>query len=115
MDSWAILICGVVGLTVSWSLIPVIQRLATRRTEAPTDRSFHHTHTTSIPRFGGVAMAAAFVVLVLLSGALTGFTSASRPAHWGMVMGSLAMFALGLRDDFKPLGAKFKLLAQLLV
>lgn len=109
------LISGIVGLTVSWSLIPLIQKLAAQRTEAPTDRSFHHTHTTPIPRFGGVAMAAAFVVLVLVIGALNGFTSVFRPAHLGMVIGSLAMFALGLRDDFKPLGAKFKLLAQVLV
>lgn len=108
------LICGAAGFLVAWSLIPLIQRLAARRPPADYERSFHHTHAVPVPRFGGIAIAAGFVAVVALAAAFSGF-QALRFSQWGMIAGSLAMFALGLRDDFKPLGAKLKLLAQVLV
>jgi UDP-GlcNAc:undecaprenyl-phosphate GlcNAc-1-phosphate transferase len=38
-----------------------------------------------------------------------------RLPQWGVLAGALGVFAVGLRDDFKPLGAKLKLLAQVAV
>lgn len=35
--------------------------------------------------------------------------------HYGILMGATASFLLGLVDDFKPLGAKIKLLAQIII
>lgn len=115
MLNWSMLICGAVGFLVAWSLIPLIQKLANRKPASARDRSFHHTHVVPVPRFGGIAITAGFVVVVAVASALSGFQAPLRISQWGMIVGSLAMFALGLRDDFKPLGAKFKLLAQLLV
>jgi UDP-GlcNAc:undecaprenyl-phosphate GlcNAc-1-phosphate transferase len=115
MHKWSMLICGVTGFLVSWSLIPLIQRMAARNLAARDDRSFHHTHTTCIPRFGGIAIAAGFVVVALAAAAFFGFEPLRRLPCWGVIAGSLAVFTLGLRDDFKPLGAKVKLLGQLLI
>ena len=109
------LICGAVGFLVAWSLIPLIQKLANRKPASANDRSFHHTHVVPVPRFGGIAIAAGFVVVVAVAAALSGFQAPIRLSQWGMIVGSLAMFALGLKDDFQPLGAKVKLLVQLLV
>src|SRR5688572_7335877 len=114
MLNWSMFICGAVGFLVAWSLIPLIQKLAARKPASADERSFHHTHVVPVPRFGGIAIAAGFVVVVAVASALSGF-QALRSSQWGMIVGSLAMFALGLKDDFRPLGAKVKLLVQLLV
>lgn len=108
------LICGATGFLVAWSLIPLILRRAARRTSADT-RGFHHTHETPVTRFGGIALAAAFVAVVIAAGFSFSFEPLQSLFRWGVILGSLAMFGLGVRDDFKPLGAKVKLLGQVLV
>ena len=109
------LICAVTGFLVAWSLVPLIQRFSARGTTAQEEKSFHHTHAAPISRFGGMAIAAGFVVVVAMAIGLTMSQSLQRPIHWGIIAGSLAVFAVGLRDDFKPLGAKFKFIAQALI
>jgi len=114
MDKLILLICGALGFLVSWSLIPIIQR----RFAAYAGRtlaSFHHTHSNPIPRFGGIAIAAAFFVVVMVAVTMHWFEPHSAAPRWGTIVGSLAMFLLGLRDDFKPLDARFKLVAQFLI
>ncbi|HKX61273.1 MAG TPA: MraY family glycosyltransferase, partial [Verrucomicrobiae bacterium] len=114
MDKLTLIICGLLGFLISWSLIPVIQRRFAGHSTGGT-RGFHHTHATPIPRFGGVAIAAAFVVVAVMAAAFFSFEPLKSPQSWGMILGSLAMFALGLRDDFKPLDARLKLAAQFLI
>jgi UDP-GlcNAc:undecaprenyl-phosphate/decaprenyl-phosphate GlcNAc-1-phosphate transferase len=115
MPEWPMLICGVTGLLISWSLIPVIQKFAARKSAGVQDRSFHHSHTERIPRLGGIAIAVAFVVVALVASAFASFEAPKRLSQWGLILGCLAMFGLGLRDDVCPLGAKIKLLVQLLI
>lgn len=109
------LISGVTGLLVSWLLIPLITRVAARSKTAPAaGMSFHHTHRSPVPRFGGVAIAGGFLMVLaaialLAPGALAGWPKL------GLIAGSLAVLAVGLRDDIKPLGAKVKLAAQVLI
>jgi UDP-GlcNAc:undecaprenyl-phosphate GlcNAc-1-phosphate transferase len=62
-----------------------------------------------------VAIVAAYLVVVFVAAAFSAFEPLKAPHRWGVIVGSLAMFGLGLRDDFKPLGAKFKLVAQILI
>lgn len=112
---WSMLICGAAGFLVAWSLIPILQRFSARRVDTQAERSFHHTHETPISRLGGVAIAAGFVVVLLFAIALTLQRTAHHSMHWSIVAGALAVFAVGLRDDCKPLGAKFKLVAQILI
>ena len=105
------LICGATGFLVAWSLIPLIQIRTARRVQSDK-RGFHHTHETPISRFGGIAIAAAFVAVIIAAGFTFSFEPLRAVFRWGVILGSLAMFGLGLRDDFKPLGAKVKLLGQ---
>ncbi len=111
IENLAILACGVIGFLVTWSLIPVVQRCCARHGSGGP-RDLHHTHAAPVPRFGGIAIVAAFVVVLLVAASFFGFEPLTVRYRWGVILGSLAMFALGLRDDFKPLGAKLKLLAQ---
>ena len=115
MEKWAVPVFAVTGFLVSWSLIPLVQRLAACRLAPPEGRSFHHTHTLPISRFGGIAIVAGLVVVVALVAAFLSFDLVRAWAKWGVILGALGMFALGLRDDCKPLGAKSKLLIQCLV
>jgi len=113
IDNLAIIVCSVAGFLVAWSLIPLIIQRASRRGDS--ERGFHHTHDGPVPRFGGVAIAVSFVIVVVAAGAFSAFEPFKSPHKWGVILGSLAMFGLGLRDDFKPLGARLKLLGQLFI
>src|SRR5437868_377984 len=107
------ILCGIIGMAVSWLLIPWIQKRFTPPAEQ--DRQFHHIHKTPISRFGGIALAAAFLVV----GTLVFLVFPRDPVTGGndamILAASLAMFALGLWDDFRPLGAKRKLLGQIVI
>jgi UDP-GlcNAc:undecaprenyl-phosphate GlcNAc-1-phosphate transferase len=100
-----------IGFSVCWALIPLIRRIATPRPGEQESHSFHHTHKGHVPRFGGVALACAFLGVALLASFFA--TSAKFQTDIVVVLSCLAMFALGVRDDVRPLGAKIKLLAQL--
>jgi len=115
MQYGSMFICGVAGFVIAWSMIPVLQRHAARRSESQAERDFHHTHTVRISRLGGVAILCGFLAAALLAVAITRSTIPHRPIPWGMLAGAFAAFAIGLRDDFKPLGARFKLAAQILI
>ena len=75
----------------------------------------HHTHGRPIPRLGGAALALAFVGVEVLVWAAAPAKRAATPGWWVVMAGSLAMFGLGFWDDLRPLGAKGKLAAQILI
>jgi UDP-GlcNAc:undecaprenyl-phosphate GlcNAc-1-phosphate transferase len=108
-----IVCCVLLGFAVCWALIPLIRRIAVPPPDAPHSQSFHHTHKGHVSRFGGVAMAAAFVVVALVASFFA--NTGKMQTDLVVVLSCLAMFALGLRDDIRPLGAKVKLLAQLVI
>ena len=106
-----VLIFSVLGFGTTFAMVPlVIRRLAPFVAHR---REMHQTHQTPVPRLGGIGLATAFVLIVAASFAVDD----PRPGHPRLVLGltSLAMFALGLWDDLSPLGAKKKLLGQILI
>lgn len=102
---------GALGLFVALAVIPLI--VARFAHWSACRRDIHHGHKAPVPRLGGIALAAAFVVVTLATFLVEGW----RPGGVRLVIGvtSLAMFALGLWDDFAGLGARKKLLGQLLI
>ena len=107
------LVCAALGMITTLLLIPLIRR----KTEQGvfTARAFHHTHQTPISRLGGVALAAAFAVVALT--VFVWFPAEGERLHTRLVIvgSALAMFGLGFWDDLKPIGAKKKLLGQILI
>ena len=75
----------------------------------------HHTHTGVIPRVGGVGIAVGFVVAYLLCFFRYNEGDNQTVMHFAVAGGAGAAFLLGFIDDFRPLGAKRKLLAQILI
>jgi len=107
-----VLAFGGIGFIVAWAVIPLIRKNAAQR--GGEQRSFHQTHKTPVPRLGGIALAAAFAVLALASAVLLDWVII-KPTEWVIIFGALAMFALGLWDDIRPLGARIKLVGQILI
>ncbi len=102
---------GALGFcTVLFAVPLVITRLAPR---VAYRRELHQTHKSPVPRLGGLALAAAFVLITLASFAV----GPPLPGNPQLVLGltSLAMFGLGFWDDVSPLGARKKLAGQILI
>ena len=105
------LLFGAIGFVTVLCAVPlVIARLAPRVAQR---RELHQTHQSPVPRLGGLALAAAFALVTAASFAVV----PPLPGNPRVVLGltSLAMFGLGFWDDLSPLGARKKLLGQILI
>lgn len=114
MAGLLIAICGLVGFGITVLTIPLILKVC-NRCEVNRFRDLHHSQKVPVPRFGGLALAVAFGGLELFMHVFLPEWRAALAVRPVVVWGSLAMFALGFADDLRPLGAKRKLLAQLLI
>jgi UDP-GlcNAc:undecaprenyl-phosphate GlcNAc-1-phosphate transferase len=104
----------VLGFATVLVLVPLLLKLCPRgRLRRSAD--FHHAQQTPVLRLGGLALLGAF----LAGEALVAFAfpelRSPIPGRAILILGSLAIFTLGCWDDFKPLGAKPKLAAQILI
>src|SRR5882672_472946 len=122
MNVTPMLYCLLLGCLISLLIIPLMLLPGLRRSlprlgrrQAPDELS-EQNEGLPIPRLGGVALAAAFVGVSLLICFL-------YPATWvekgritlGIVWTALAMFFVGIWDDFRPMGTGRKLLVQTLI
>lgn len=111
-----ILFAFIVAFALALVLTPAARWLGVRlgAMDAPSARK---VHTQSIPRSGGIAIAAAFV-LALAAGKLLG-TQVSDQLVWEQkqifaALGGVVIFAVGFCDDLHRLGPRIKFLAQIL-
>jgi UDP-GlcNAc:undecaprenyl-phosphate GlcNAc-1-phosphate transferase len=105
---------GLVGLVTSLSLIPIIIRFSKRHGLGNRAGEEHHTHSFPIPRLGGLALAGAMAMVVIVSIFLEP-DFLQTYSRWLIITGSLSMFALGLWDDLFVLGARRKLFGQIAI
>ncbi len=102
---------------VGMLLTRVVRRLGVRIGAVDHALVSRKVHRTPIPRLGGVAIVAAFllsVITAILGNSALGeqlATSGGQPA--GLLVGALAIAALGVYDDLKGAGAPRKLLVQI--
>ena len=106
-------ICAVVGFLVTWGLIPVLLDICRRCGDSQRDKDFHQTHQTPIPRYGGIALTAGFGAVVLVADYFTEEVLSRELLV--VVLGSLAVFGLGLLDDLRPIGPRWKLFGQIVI
>lgn len=104
-----------IGFVTVLVLTRLILSLTQRGVLPQTQRGFHHTHTGVIPRFGGVAIAVALLVSALIAIVPDSIPDFQIHQWLTVVAGTLAVFTVGLWDDIRPLGAKVKLAAQVLI
>src|SRR5512146_2409937 len=95
-----------VALAVAYFLTPRVISLAVKvgALDAPDARK---VHTSPIPRMGGLAIYAAFVLAVLAS------MHVNREIM-GLLVGGTVILIVGIIDDLKPLPARVKLLGQII-
>lgn len=110
-----ILACLALGFVPCWALIGIILARARQGAGSNRPRDYHHGSAPAIPRLGGVAMVASFLIICATAYNLTLMTPENVRVLGTIVLSSLAMFLLGLWDDMRTLGAKFKLAGQVAI
>lgn len=99
-------IAFLIALVSSYFITPQVKRLALRAgaLDAPDERK---VHTQPIPRLGGLAIYAGFMLAVVAS------VHISRELL-GILLGGTVVLLVGVVDDLKPLPAKLKLFGQII-
>ncbi len=122
MSVTPMLYCLLFGCLISLLIIPVMLWPSLKRSlpllRGGREAGFAGAHKEGllVPKLGGVALAAAFVGVSLLICFLYPATWAEKGRiSLGIVWTSLAMFFVGIWDDFRPLGLGRKLLVQTLI
>ena len=115
MDYQQLIFSFVTGAGVGSAVIALILWMGRHVNLPRRGGELHHTSGVQKSRLGGVALAAAFVSVVLLFKVLNGGHFHATSQQWVIVAASLAMFGLGLWDDLSALGAKRKLFGQLAI
>jgi UDP-GlcNAc:undecaprenyl-phosphate GlcNAc-1-phosphate transferase len=110
------LLAAVVGVAVAAGVTPLVRHIAQwiGAVDAPGGR---RVHAQATPRLGGLAILGGYWAALALcagTGLLTGRVSDPR-AVWIFLLGGGLLAAIGAIDDAKPLGAKKKLAAQIVV
>ena len=100
------IVAFVVALITSYLLTPHVKRLAVKA-GAMDKPDMRKVHTEPIPRMGGLAIYAGFLLAVLAS------IHISREL-FGIILGGTVILAVGIVDDLKQLPAKVKLFGQIL-
>ncbi|MEM6299050.1 MAG: MraY family glycosyltransferase [Bacteroidota bacterium] len=87
--------------------VPEVIKIANRYDlqDVPDERK---VHTEKIPRFGGIAMFAGFILTILVSA-----LSELRPEIQYFLGGVVIIALIGIRDDLAPLEARWKFLGQI--
>ncbi|WP_437711311.1 MraY family glycosyltransferase [Sorangium sp. So ce448] len=107
----------ILALILSWAATPLVRRLAfvVGAVDKPTAR---RVHTRSIPRLGGLAIVAGFIlplfILVALQTQIAVMWFSQRSLVVGLLAGGLTIAAAGAWDDIKGMRAQHKLLVQIL-
>jgi UDP-GlcNAc:undecaprenyl-phosphate GlcNAc-1-phosphate transferase len=104
---------SIVSSVISWLAIYCFLKLNLGRSN--TSPQHHHTHTGAIPRVGGVGIAIGVLVIYLIGLLQLNAEDSKTLVHFAVFGGATASFFLGLFDDFHPLGARLKLLIQILI
>jgi UDP-GlcNAc:undecaprenyl-phosphate/decaprenyl-phosphate GlcNAc-1-phosphate transferase len=109
------LVAAVVGVAVAALLTPLVRHFA-REMGALDVPGGRRAHVAATPRMGGVAIIGGYwaaVGLCFAAGWMRGHAW-DMPALWGFFLGGSFMGAVGAVDDLRPIGAKLKLLAQII-
>jgi len=95
------LVLGVTPSIIAW---------ANKANHLDQPDSYRKAHHAAVPRLGGIPLFLVFFSICI-------FAIFMRPEEawqWGIILFcNTLLFAVGLWDDFKPLGAKVKLIAQI--
>jgi len=102
------------GFFASWLTIDLALR-AGLGTSRGSLLQHHHTHSGVIPRIGGLGIVLGLAAAYLFCFFYLDERDNQSLIHYAVFGGGVAAFLLGFIDDIRPLGAKVKLLAQIII
>jgi UDP-GlcNAc:undecaprenyl-phosphate GlcNAc-1-phosphate transferase len=102
------------GCFCSWLVVHLVLMAGLGRSRGG-EIQHHHTHTGIIPRFGGLGIISGFSATYLLCFFLFDEMDNRSLVHYAVFAGGVGAFLLGFIDDIHPLGARIKLLAQIII
>lgn len=97
----------VVAFAFSFAATPIAHRLAFKIGAVDVPKDGRRMHKKPIPRLGGVAIVFGFMVAICCFGRMNRELTA-------ILVGAAIIFVMGIVDDCKDLGAKFKFMIQIL-
>ncbi len=100
------LIAFVVAITIAYILTPYAIKLAYRIGAIDVPKDNRRVHNKPIPRLGGAAIYAAFLITSLVMAPL-------NQELLGILIGATIIVLIGMIDDVKPISAKWKLVGQI--
>ena len=106
--------CGIVGFAIVMLLTPIVLS-GKWRSRFHRANDWHHTNAAPVPRLGGLVLVIAFLATEVLVALCWPQLLKDTPGHTIALLAPLAIFVLGFWDDLKPLGARRKLVGQVLV
>jgi UDP-GlcNAc:undecaprenyl-phosphate GlcNAc-1-phosphate transferase len=114
-----VVVAFLISLAVALLLTPLVRHAAVRFGALDHALTSRKTHGQPTPRLGGIAIVVAFYVPLV---ALFFFDTGVGRLFWSqperalaLILGGLAMAALGIYDDLKGSGARIKFTVQVLI
>lgn len=95
-----------VSAAVSFGITPIVKRVAYKVGAVDVPKDERRMHSVPIPRLGGLAIAIAFLLTVVL------FAQVGEQMQ-GILLGAVVILVLGVLDDCLTLRAWFKFLVQI--
>ena len=95
-----------VSAAVSFGITPIVKRVAYKVGAVDVPKDERRMHSVPIPRLGGLAIAIAFLLTVVL------FAQVGEQMQ-GIILGAVVILVLGVLDDCLTLRAWFKFLVQI--
>ena len=95
-----------ISAAVSFGITPILKRMAYKVGAVDVPKDARRMHSVPIPRLGGLAIAIAFLLTVLL------FATVDEQMR-GILLGAVVILVLGVLDDCLTLRAWFKFLVQI--
>ncbi|HHU68899.1 MAG TPA: undecaprenyl/decaprenyl-phosphate alpha-N-acetylglucosaminyl 1-phosphate transferase [Thermoanaerobacterales bacterium] len=96
----------IIGFAISYIMTPLVKEFAWKIGAVDIPNDERRVHTKPIPRIGGLAIYAAFVITLLITVPLNLNTI-------GILIGSTVIVILGIFDDLYDLSPKIKLIGQI--
>jgi len=107
------------AFVISFLTTPVLRNYARMRGWLDVPKLTRKIHMVPVPRVGGLGIALAFYIPILINFGLDNDISRAwlqnPPEVFGLLLGSLFMLGLGFYDDLSPLSARSKFLVQGLI
>jgi len=99
---------AIVAFLISFLMTPVVIKIAQKFGAVDIPKDDRRMHSKPMPLWGGIAIFTGFFITMFL------FSDIETKKLVGLLIASLVVLITGMIDDVKPLGAKPKLLMQIL-